>query len=109
MRFFVYVADGNHDEREIHLKGFKHTGGGCFQCWFASSSSVSHCAVIIHTLDKVINFSLFERRGDSAHGCTTVEAGPYYGVAFGYTNNAIHGRPYKAGKIVVEGTLYTYT
>ena len=109
---FVYIADGNHDERETHLKGFKHTGGGCFQCWFASSSSASHCTVIVHTLDEVINVSLFERRGDSAYGCTTVEAGPYYGVAFSYTNNAMHGRPYKAGKIVVKaqkGTLYTYT
>lgn len=63
--------------------------------------------MIIHTLDKMVSVSVFERRGDSAEGCSTVEAVAFYAVAFGYVNNAIDGCPYKAGKIhvVVKGTL----
>ncbi len=97
-----YIVDSDHDKRETHLKGFKHTGGSCFRCRFAPSSSASHCAVIVHTHDKVINVSLFEGNGHSAHGCVTVEPGLYFVVAFGYANNTILGRPYVAGRMHLD-------
>ena len=65
--------------------------------------------MIVHTLDKVVNVSLFIRRGDFAHGCVSVEAGWYFVVAYEFTNNAIHGSPYVAGRIRIQGTVHMYT
>ena len=58
----------------------------------------------------VINISLFEREGDIAHGCVTVEVGWYYVAAFVYANNTFHGSPYIAGRIRLDsaqGTVCT--
>ena len=109
--FFICIDGSNIDKRPVHLKEFKHTGGGCFQCWFLSNSSASHCAVVVHTLDEVVNASLFERHGDRAEGCIVVDSPDwYYVVVLAYTNETIHERPYVAGKIPLlsmQGTVCT--
>lgn len=61
--------------------------------------------------DKVnVSLFLFEREGDSAHGCVTVEAGWYYVAAFMYANNTFYGLLYIPGIIYLDraqGTVCT--
>ena len=88
----------------MHLKGFKPSGGRCFECEFWPNSTASHCAVIVHTRSEILVSPLFKRSGDRAGGCIDTEAGGQYdAVVFGYINGIIHGAPYKA-RILLQGT-----
>ena len=102
---FCYCTGGDDRTRTVHLKEFKHSGGGCFLCQFWPNSNASHCAVIVHTLREILISSLFKRSGDSAGGCVVVEPDGQHVVAFGYVNGTLCGHPYR---IFLQGTVYIH-